>query len=107
MKELSERGQDDGYAPYALAAPGALVHALEDAGLAVEAEGEVPVTWSYADADEAALALLASAGGARAVRAAGEPRVREVLAEVLPGFARTGGAIAIRNVFTYVVAVRP
>jgi SAM-dependent methyltransferase len=106
MRALSDRGQVDGYGPYALAEAGALSGALESAGLAVEAEGEVPVVWSYRDAEEAVLALLASAGGARAVRAAGEDRVREVLVEALALFEQDGGAIAIRSLFRYVVAAK-
>ncbi|HEX4033025.1 MAG TPA: methyltransferase domain-containing protein [Solirubrobacteraceae bacterium] len=106
MKELSEQGQADGYAPYSLSEEGALTAALSAAGLAVEEEGELPVVWSYRDAGDALLALLASAGGARAVRAAGEPRVREVLDQQLAQFERPDGAIAIRNVFRYAVAVK-
>ena len=51
-------------------------------------------------------ALLASAGGARSVRAVGEARVREVLGETIVPFTDAGGAVAMRNLFRYAVAVK-
>ncbi len=52
-------------------------------------------------------ALLGSAGGARSVRAAGEARVRAALADAIAPFRDASGAVAIRNVFRYVIAVKP
>ena len=68
---------------------------------------EVPVTWAYRDAETAMRALLASAGGARSARAVGEARVREVLGEAMTPFTDDTGAVVMRNLFRYVVAVKP
>jgi SAM-dependent methyltransferase len=104
MKALvSEDG--DGYTPYALS--DGLADAVRAAGLDVVVIDEQPVTWRYPDAETTVRALLASAGGARSVRVAGEARVREALAAPLPPFVDGSGAVAIRNVFRYVIAVRP
>ncbi len=67
-----ERAAD--HAPYALSAPGNLEAALANAGLRVTDHGEVVCHWRYASMDEAVRALLCSAGGARAVQAAGQHR---------------------------------
>jgi len=104
MKALVEE-EGDGYAPYALSS--GLGDAVRRAGLDVAEIAEVPVTWAYPDRETALRALLASAGGARSVRAAGEERVREALAEAMRPFVDARGAVTLRNVFRYVVAVKP
>jgi SAM-dependent methyltransferase len=107
MKALVEEAADDGYAPYSLSAPGGLERALQDAGLDVTGAGEVPVIWAYPDTETTLRALLASAGGARSVRAVGETRERDALTDAMRPFQDAGGAVALRNVFRFVVAVRP
>jgi SAM-dependent methyltransferase len=104
MKALAEESQD-GYTPYALS--DGLADAVRGAGLDPIVVDEQPVTWRYPDAETTVRALLSSAGGARSVRAAGEARVREALAGAMAPFVDSSGAVAIRNVFSYVVAVRP
>ena len=95
------------HAPYALSASGNLEAALHDAGLRVVAEGEVQCSWAYRDMDEAVRALLCSAGGARAIEAAGEPAVRAVLADVLAQFEDPAtGAVTMLNTFRWVAACR-
>ena len=63
-------------------APHALSEHLEEAmaPLQVTRQGEVECAWAYASMDDAVLGLLCSAGGARAVEAAGEEAVRAALA---------------------------
>lgn len=107
MKALVDEPDGGGYTPYALSTADGLERALADAGLSVVVSEELPLSWRYADAETAIRALLASAGGARSVRAVGEARVREALRVALEPFLDAGGAIAIRNVFRYVVGVRP
>jgi hypothetical protein len=107
MKALVDEPADDGYTPYALSSAQGLERALRDAGLEIAAAGEVPVTWAYPDAETALRALLASAGGARAVRAAGEERVRAALLTALGPFRNPAGAVALANRFRYVVGVKP
>ena len=90
MKALVEE-TGDGYTPYSLSEAGGLERALTEAGLEVTDAGEVPLTWTYPDTETTLRALLASAGGARSVRAAGEARVRAALTEAtasVPGASR-------------------
>jgi SAM-dependent methyltransferase len=96
----------DGYAPYALSTADGLEAAVKATGLRHTETGEVDLAWTYPDAATAIRALLASAGGARAVRAAGEAAVRAAILGALPPFTDADGAIALRNVFRYVVAVK-
>jgi SAM-dependent methyltransferase len=101
-----ERASD--HAPYALSAPGNLEAAMADAGLRPTGSGEVVCDWRYASMDEAVRAMLSSAGGARAVEAAGEQAVREVLPPALAQFQDPAtGAVTLRNTFRWAAAQRP
>ncbi len=106
MKALVKEPEQDGYAPYALSSPGGLERMLDPAGMRQERSGEVALAWTYPDTDTTVRALLASAGGARACRVAGERRVREALVAAIEPFRDPTGAVSIRNVFRYVVAVK-
>ena len=98
-----ERAAD--HAPYALSAPGNLEAALADVGLQVTDQGEVVCHWRYASMDEAVRALLCSAGGARAVQAAGPTAVREVLQRALAQFQDPEtGVVCLANTFRWVAA---
>jgi SAM-dependent methyltransferase len=95
------------HAPYALSAPGNLESAMSAARLELTGAGEVGCTWRYDDLAAAVHGLLCSAGGARAVEAAGEDAVRVVLAEALREFEEPAtGAIAMANTFRWVAARR-
>jgi SAM-dependent methyltransferase len=95
------------HAPYALSAPGNLEAAMSDAGLRVVADGEVQCAWAYRDMDDAVRGLLCSAGGARAVEAAGEGAVREVLQTALRQFEDpVTQAVTMLNTFRWVAASR-
>jgi SAM-dependent methyltransferase len=107
MAALVSDGDADGYAPYGLSSAGALEAALAGAGLSVIDAGELPLAWSYPDIEALSRGLLASAGGARASRAAGEDRVREAIAGAARPFQDGSGAVTLRNVFRYAVAVKP
>ncbi|HEY1516426.1 MAG TPA: class I SAM-dependent methyltransferase [Solirubrobacteraceae bacterium] len=106
MKALVDEPADDGYAPYALSSPGGLERMLEPAGLRLVDSGEVALAWTYPDTETTVRALLASAGGARASRVAGEPRVREALVDAIEPFQDGDGTVSIHNVFRYVVGVK-
>jgi SAM-dependent methyltransferase len=107
MSALIPPEQAGDHAPYALSAPGNLEAALADAGLRLEDRGEVVCCWRYASMDEAVRALLCSAGGARAIQAAGEPAVRDVLQQTLAQFQDPQTkAVALRNTFRWVAARR-
>jgi SAM-dependent methyltransferase len=107
MSTLIPPEQAGDHAPYALSAPGNLEAALADAGLRVTDQGEVMCCWRYASMDDAVRGLLCSAGGARAVQAAGEHAVRDVLQRTLAQFQdpATRG-VSMENTFRWVVACR-
>jgi FAD/FMN-containing dehydrogenase/SAM-dependent methyltransferase len=95
------------HAPYALSAPGNLEAALTDADLDVTSHGEVVCHWRYASMDDAVNALTCSAGGARAIEAAGPDTVRDVLRRALAQFQdRQTGVITLVNTFRWVAADR-
>jgi SAM-dependent methyltransferase len=107
MSALIPREQANDLAPLALSGPGNLEAAMADAGLRLTASGEVVCDWRYASIDEAVRAMLSSAGGARAVEAAGEQAVREVLPPVLTRFQDpASGTVTLRNAFRWVAAER-
>src|SRR5580704_15081237 len=101
-----ERAGD--HAPYALSAPGNLEAAMTEAGLRVADTGEVICHWRYACMEDGVRSLLCSAGGARAIQAAGEPTVRDVLERALAQFHDPPtGAVTLRNTFRWVAAHVP
>jgi SAM-dependent methyltransferase len=106
MQALIPPEQAGDHAPYALSAPGNLEAAMEAAGLTVVADGEVGCSWRYASMDDAVHALLCSAGGARAVEAAGEPTVRSALGDALAPFERPDGVVNLDNTFRWAAACR-
>lgn len=106
MKALVERDSDGAHTPYALSAAGGLEGALRDAGIEVTRSGEVPVTWTYPDTATTVAAILASAGGAGAVRAAGADRVRAAITEAIRPFQHASGAVSIQNLFGYVIGMK-
>lgn len=105
MSALSPPEQAGDHAPYALSAPGNLEAAMTAAELRVVGDGEVVCAWRYASMDDAIRGLLCSAGGARAKEAAGEERVRRVLADAMRPFEH-GGGVTMRNTFRWVAATR-
>lgn len=101
---VQAEGEQDGYAPYALSTETGLVAALTDAGLAPIQAVEVPVAWRYSSVETTLRALLASAGGARAVRAVGRERVIAALIPAIGQFKREDGVVIMHNLFRYVIA---
>ena len=108
MSALIPPEQAADHAPYALSAPGNLEAALTDAGLDITGHGEVVCHWRYETMADAVQALLCSAGGARAIEAAGETAVRTVLERSLAQFRdpRTAVVTLVNN-FRWVAARRP
>jgi SAM-dependent methyltransferase len=107
MSALIPPEQAGDHAPYALSAPGNLEAALTDAGLSVTGDGEVVCHWRYATMDDAVIALLCSAGGARAIEAAGQDAVRDVLQRALARFQDPQtGVVMLVNTFRWVAARR-
>jgi SAM-dependent methyltransferase len=92
--------------PYELSTPGGLEGLLAKASLALLTSGEVPLNWAHRNADEAVRAILASAGGAMAIEAAGEDAARTALENALTPFTRPDGTVSMSNVFRYAIARR-
>jgi SAM-dependent methyltransferase len=107
MSTLIPPERADDHAPYALSAPGDLEAALAGADLRLVDDGEVVCCWRYASIDEAGRGLLCSAGGARAIQAAGEQAVRDVLLRFLAQFEDPQTAVVtLANTFRWVAACR-
>jgi hypothetical protein len=107
MSALIPPEQAGDHAPYALSAPGNLEAALADAGLSVTGDGEVVCHWRYATMDDAVKALLCSAGGARAIQAAGRDAVHDVLQRALAQFQDPQtGVVTLVNTSRWVAARR-
>ena len=96
------------HAPYELSAPGGLERLLTaGAGLELIFSGEVPLAWKHDTIGHAVRAVLASAGGAMAIEAAGEPAARAALEQAVAPFAAPDGSVRMNNVFRYAIARRP
>jgi SAM-dependent methyltransferase len=106
MEALVPPDRQEDHAPYALSAPGALESALPHAGLQVTEDRELPGDWRYRNQDEALRGLLCSGGGTRAIRLAGEPRVRAAVADGLARFRQADGSFVMHNHFRLVVTER-
>ena len=107
MSALSPPQRAADHAPYALSAPGNLEAAMADAELRITDNGEVVCHWRYKSMDDAVLGLLCSAGGARAVQAAGEAEVREVLQRTLAQFQDPQtSVVTMKNTFRWIAARR-
>jgi SAM-dependent methyltransferase len=107
MSTLISPEQAGDHAPYALSAPGNLEAAMTEAGLRVADTGEVICHWRYASMQDGVRSLLCSAGGARAIEAAGEHAVRDVVQTALAQFQDPAtGAVTLANTFRWVAAWR-
>lgn len=90
--------------PFALSGPGALEGVLGSAGLDVQLQEEVACPWGYPDLGTALRGLLSGGSAMRAIRAIGEPAVREAAAAALESYHVAGGGYRLENVFRYVLA---
>jgi SAM-dependent methyltransferase len=107
MSALIPPEQAGDHAPYALSAPGNLEAAMTEAGLRAADTGEVICHWRYASMEDGVRSLLCSAGGARAIEAAGEHAVRDVVQTALTQFQDPAtGVITLANTFRWVAACR-
>jgi len=107
MSALIPPARAGDHTPYALSAPGNLEAALADAGLPPVDDGEVVCPWRYASMDDAVRGLLCSAGGARAIQAAGEDAARDVLQRALIQFQNPQtGVVSMTNTFRWLAGRR-
>lgn len=94
-------------APYALSAPGALEAGLAEAGLEVAGGGEVECAWEYPDTEAVVRGILSSAGGARALWAAGRTAAASAIVDAVEPYTDADGSVRLINVFRWVKAIRP
>ena len=106
MQALVPPERHEDHSPYALSQPGALEAAIQQAGLLLEQDRELSGDWHYASEEDALRGLLCSGGGTRAIRLAGEDRVRDALVDGLRPFAQDDGSILMHNHFRLLCARR-
>jgi SAM-dependent methyltransferase len=90
-------------APFALSEPGALERLAVEAGLTPGDHLDVECTWYYAELDTALRGLLSAGPAVRAVRHAGEERVRRAVTEAITPFRTARGGYRIENTFRCLV----
>jgi SAM-dependent methyltransferase len=88
-------------APLALSQPGVVEGLLQQAGLRLIETGEVDCPYEYPDDEIAVLAIGAAGPAVRAMRAAGEDRVRGVILQSLIPYKRSAGGYLQKNKFRY------
>ncbi len=89
--------------PFALSAPGALEDLAIEAGLAPHDAEEVACPWHFADLESALSAMLAAGPAIKAIRTAGEDRVRRAVAAAIAPFAQPSGGYVIGSAFRYLL----
>lgn len=94
-------------APLAASDPGVVEGLLEKAGLTVTGGGEAPVSFSFADHDEAWTAHTSAGPLQKVIGTAGASAVRQVLRDVLEADRKPDGELRQDNVFRYVLAAKP
>jgi SAM-dependent methyltransferase len=94
-------------APLAVSEPGVIEALLEQAGLSVAGGGEAPVSFTYADHDEAWRAHTSAGPLQKVIDVAGAEAVRSVLRDVLEADRKPDGALRQDNVMRYVTATKP
>lgn len=90
--------------PFALSQPGRLEALVEAAGLAPLRAAEVACPFHYTDGETAWRALSSAGPFVAAMRAAGEPRVRQAVEAALGPFRTGGGGVRLENTFRYLLA---
>lgn len=90
--------------PFALSQDGALEALVKQAGLTPERLIEVDAPFDYPDEETAVRGLLSGGPAVRAIRHAGEERVREAVSQAITPFKAVDGSYHIRNKFLILVA---
>jgi SAM-dependent methyltransferase len=92
--------------PFALSDEKKLRELVESAGLRAGDPHDVDCVWTYRDLDHALRAMLAAGPAVAAVRAGGEPAVREAVTGAIAAFRQSDGGYRVENRFRYVIAMR-
>jgi SAM-dependent methyltransferase len=90
--------------PFALSDPGVLEALLSKAGLKPQTSAEADTPFIYKNDDVAWRAIVGSGPGVRALRHAGEAKLREVLMPAIAPFKKADGSYRFENKFRYVLA---
>jgi hypothetical protein len=90
--------------PFALSDQRALRAFASEAGLTPLDVVDVNVPFVYADMDSAIRGVLSAGPAARAIHAAGEGRVRDLVAAALAPYRLSSGAVRLENRFRYLIA---
>ena len=93
-------------APLAVSDPGMVENLLEKAGLVVTSGGETPVSFCYADHEEAWTAHISAGPLRKVIEMAGPDAVRQVMRDVLEADRKPDGQLRQDNVFRYVLAAK-
>ena len=93
-------------APLAVSDPGVVESLLEKAGLTVAGGGEAPVSFRYADHEQAWAAHVSAGPLQKVIDIAGPDAVRQVMRDVLEADRKPDGELRQDNVFRYVVATK-
>lgn len=94
-------------APLAVSDPGMVEDLLEKAGLILADGGEAPVSFSYADHEQAWTAHTSAGPLQKVIDVAGPDAVRQVLHDVLEADRKPDGQLRQDNIFRYVLATKP
>ena len=65
---------------------------------------DVACPFVFPDLETALLGILSSGPAARAIQTAGEDRVQEAIANILPPFKQVSGSYRLENTFRYLIA---
>jgi SAM-dependent methyltransferase len=90
--------------PFALSSDGALAALAVEAGLTPCDTVDVPCPWSYPDLETTLRGLLSSGTSVRAIRIAGEERIRDAVTQAIQPFKQPGGGYRIGCTFRYLIA---
>jgi SAM-dependent methyltransferase len=90
--------------PFALSVPGVLEEMLSKAGLTPQRSGDVDTPFDFANEEIAFRGIAASGPGVRAVRLAGNEKVRAAVLPAIASFKTKSGSYHFDNKFRYVVA---
>jgi hypothetical protein len=92
--------------PFALSDDRELRELARGAGLTPDAIVDVSVPFVYPDVDSALRGIMAAGPAAGAIRAAGEGRVRDLVATALKPYCLPSGGVRMENRFRYLIATK-
>jgi hypothetical protein len=90
--------------PFALSEPGRLKALVQPAGLTPIHAAEVACPFDYPDGQTVWRALSSAGPFVAAIRAGGEPRVRQAVEAALAPYRTSGGGVRLENSFRYLLA---